>query len=106
MPKYLVQASYNAEGVKGLLKDGGSKRRSVVEQSVKALGGRVEAFYFSFGDADSLVIVDVPDNVSAAALSFAVNASGTVTLKTTPLLTPDEVDQAAKKSVTYHPPGE
>lgn len=106
MPKYLVQASYNAEGVKGLLKDGGSKRRSAVEQSVKALGGRVEAFYFSFGDADSLVIVDVPDNITAAALSFAVNASGAVTLKTTPLLTPEEVDQAAKKSVTYHPPGE
>lgn len=105
MPKYLVQASYTTEGAKGLLKDGGSKRRAGVEQMISALGGKLEAFYFAFGDPDAYVIVDAPDNVSAAAVSLAVNASGAVSLRTTPLLTPEEIDQATKKSVSYRPPG-
>lgn len=106
MPKYLVQASYTPEGTKGLLKDGGTKRRSAVEQMVSGLGGKLEAFYYAFGDADAYVIVEAPDNVSAAAVSLAVNASGAVSLKTTPLLTAEEIDQAAKRSVTYRPPGQ
>src|SRR5262245_41030037 len=106
MPKYLVQASYNADGTKALLKEGGSKRRAAVEQSITALGGRLEGFYFGFGDADVVVIVEAPDNVSVAALSLGVNASGFVTLKTTPLLTPEEIDQAAKKTVSYRAPGQ
>jgi uncharacterized protein with GYD domain len=105
MSKYLVQASYTHEGTKGLLKEGGSKRRAAVEQMVGQLGGRLEAFYYGFGDADAFVIIDVPDNTSAVALSLAVNASGVVTLKTVPLLTPEEVDQAAKKGVAYRAPG-
>ena len=106
MPKYLVQASYTPEGTKGLLKDGGTKRRSAVEQMVSGLGGKLEAFYYAFGDADAYVIVEAPDNVSAAAVSLAVNASGAVSLKTIPLLTPEEIDQAAKRSVTYRLPGQ
>jgi uncharacterized protein with GYD domain len=106
MPKYLVQASYNAEGAKGLLKDGGSKRRTAVEQMASALGVKVEGFYYAFGDADAYVIVDAPDNVTAASISLTVNASGAVSLKTIPLLTPEEIDQAAKKSVTYRAPGQ
>jgi len=105
MPKYLVQASYTQEGTKGLLKEGGTKRRAAVEQLVTQLGGKVEGFYFGFGDADAVVIVDVPDNLTAVALSLAVNASGAVTLKTVPLLTPEEVDQATKKTVSYRAPG-
>jgi uncharacterized protein with GYD domain len=105
MPKYLVQASYTQEGTKGLLKEGGTKRRAAVEQLVTQLGGKLEGFYFGFGDADAVVIVDVPDNVTAVALSLAVNASGAVTLKTVPLLTPEEVDQATKKTVSYRAPG-
>lgn len=105
MPKYLVQASYTTEGTKGLLKEGGTKRRAAVEELMKGLGGKLEAFYFGFGDADAFVIIDGPDNVTAAAVSLAVNASGAASVKTTPLLTPEEIDQATKRTVHYRPPG-
>ncbi|MFN8006367.1 MAG: GYD domain-containing protein [Terriglobia bacterium] len=105
MPKYLCQASYTAEGTKGLLKEGGSKRKAVVEQTINAAGGKLEAFYFAFGDTDVYLIVDAPDQATVAAISLAVNATGAVTIKTTPLLTPEEVDQAVKKTVKYHAPG-
>ncbi len=105
MPKYLLQASYTADGTKGLLKEGGSKRKAMVEEMTKAAGGRIEAFYFAFGDSDVYIIVDAPNQATVAAISMAVNASGAVTLKTTVLLTPQEVDQAAKKVVKYRSPG-
>jgi uncharacterized protein with GYD domain len=105
MPKYLLEASYSAEGAKGLLKDGGSKRRKAAEDAVKAVGGKLEAFYFAFGEHDAYVIADIPDHASAAAVSLAVNASGAVAAKTTVLLTPEEVDKASKKSVSYTAPG-
>ena len=106
MPKFLIQANYKPEGVKGILKDGGSKRRALVEQMTGGFGGKVEAFYFAFGDTDAFVIVDAPDNVTAAAVALAVNASGLVSTRTTPLLSPEEIDQATKKSVTYRGPGQ
>jgi uncharacterized protein with GYD domain len=106
MPKYLVKASYTQEGTKGLLKDGGIKRRAAVEQMLAQLGGKLEVFYFGFGETDAVVIADVPDNVSAVALSLAVNASGSVTLETIPLITPEELDQATKKTLTYRAPGQ
>ncbi len=105
MPKYLIQASYTIEGTRGLLKDGGTKRRAAVSVLMKQLGGSVEAFYYGFGDADVHAIVEAPDNVTAVAVSLAISASGAVSLKTTPLLTPEEIDKAAKKSVPYRPPG-
>ena len=105
MPKFLVRANYKAEGLKGIMKDGGTARRSAVEQMAAGFGGRVEAFYFAFGDTDAFVIVDAPDNVTAAAVALAVNTSGAVTATTTPLLTPEEIDQATKKSVKYRAPG-
>ncbi len=104
-PKYLYQARYSPEGTKGLLKDGGSKRRAAAEEMTKALDGKVEAFYYAFGEPDVFVIADVPDHASAAAFSLAVNASGAVQLKTTVLMTPEEMDAAAKKSVSYRAPG-
>ncbi len=104
MPKYLIQASYTVEGTRGLLKDGGTKRRTAVSVLMKQLGGSVEAFYYGFGDTDIHAIVEVPDNVTAAAVSLAITASGAASLKTTPLLSPEEIDQAVKKSVTYRPP--
>jgi uncharacterized protein with GYD domain len=106
MPKYLVQASYTPEGLKGLLKDGGSKRREVIEQLLKPLGGSVEAFYFAFGDNDAYCIGDMPDNVSQAAVALAINASGAGKVKTTVLLTAEEVDQATEMTVNYRPPGQ
>lgn len=105
MPKYLAQFSYTREGVKGLLKEGGTSRRAVVEKLVKSLGGTLEAYYFAFGETDGLVIADLPDNTSMAALALTVSASGAVTVKTTVLITPEEVDEVMKKSPSYRPPG-
>ena len=105
MPKYLVLASYTAEGIKGVLKDGGTKRRQAAEAALKSAGGRLEAFYFAFGDQDAVVIVDAPDNATVAAASMAISASGAVQAKTIVLLTPEEIDQAAKKQTSYTPPG-
>ena len=106
MPKYLVQASYTNEGTKGLLRDGGSKRRAAVEGMMKELGGKVEAFYYAFGDTDAFIIIDGPDNITAAAVSMSVNASGAVRTRITALLTPEEIDQATKKTVGYRAPGQ
>lgn len=105
MPKYLLEASYTAEGAKGLAKEGGTSRRKMVTDMVKGVNGTIEAFYYAFGTADVFIIADVPDAVTAAALSLAVNQSGAVHLKTHVLMTPEEMDQAAKKSVGYRPPG-
>ena len=106
MPKYLIQATYMAEGTKGLLAEGGTKRRDAAAKAIKAAGGKLEAFYFAFGKSDAIVLVDLPDNVSAAAASLTISASGVVTTRTTVLLTPGEIDEAAKKSVPYRGPGQ
>ena len=105
MPKYLVQVSYTAEGAKGLLKDGGSKRRQAAKALVEGLGGKFEALYFAFGSTDAFAIADLPDNAAAAAVALAVSASGAAAAKTTVLMTPEEMDQAAKKTARYTPPG-
>ena len=106
MPKYLVQVNYVGEGVKGLLKDGGSKRRAVVEKLFKSMGGTIEAFYYAFGENDLFIIGDWPDNATVAAACLTVTSTGTVTTKTTVLLTPEEIDEAAKKTPIYSPPGQ
>ena len=105
MPKYLISGSYSVEGTKGLIKEGGSSRRAVVEQLVKGLGGSLESLYFGFGSDDVYVIVDAPDNVTMVAVSLAVAATGAVRLKTTVLITPEEMDRATKKNVQYRAPG-
>jgi uncharacterized protein with GYD domain len=105
MPKYLIQANYVAEGVKGLLKEGGSSRRAAIEKLAKSVGGTMEAFYYAFGDTDVYVILDLPDNSAAAACVLTVNAGGGATVKTTVLMTPEEIDAASKKSPSYRAPG-
>ncbi len=106
MPKYLAHCNYVGEGVKGLLKEGGSSRRAVVEKLVGSVGGTVEAFYYAFGETDLYVIADLPDNVSMTALALLVAASGAITIKTTVLITPEEVDEAVKKTPSYRAPGQ
>ena len=107
MPKYLVQASYTAEGTRGLLKGGGgTARKAAVQQLVQSLEGKLDTIYYGFGDDDVFVIMDLPDHISAAAIALSVRASGAVNLKTTVLLTPEEIDQAARKTVQYRPPGQ
>ena len=107
MPKYLLEVSYTAQGTQGLLKDGGTKRRAAATAGVASLGGTIEAFYYAFGKHDVVVIVDVPDAQSAAALSLALGASGAVSVRTTALLTAEDLDAAAGKAATanYTPPG-
>jgi uncharacterized protein with GYD domain len=105
MPKYLIQGSYSPDGVKGLKKDGASRRRAVIDELVQKLGGRLECMYFGFGETDVFSIVDLPDAGTSAALSLAVAETGAVSLKTTVLLTAEELDGALKKSVGYRPPG-
>ena len=105
MPKMIVKASYTAEGARGLVKEGGSGRVASVTKVIEGLGGKVEAFYFAYGTDDAFVIVDVPDEASGLALAVAVNASGTVRCTTVPLITPEMMDAACKKTVGYKAPG-
>ena len=105
MPKYLITASYTLEGLKGVQSAGGTSRRDAVAQVAESVGGKLESFYFAFGDADAYAFVDLPDNESAAAVSLTANAAGGAQVSTVPLLTPEEVDAAAKRSVDYRPPG-
>ena len=105
MPKFLIEANYTAQGVKGVQSAGGGSRRDAVLAMAEGVGGSLESFHFGFGDSDAYVIVDLPSNEAAAAVALAVNASGGATTKTTVLLTPEEIDAAAKQSVDYRPPG-
>jgi len=105
MAKFLVKASYSAEGAKGVQSAGGSSRRDVIAKLAESLGGSVESFYFAFGETDAYVVLDLPDNRSAAAASMAVNAAGAATSEVVVLLSAEDVDEAAKLSVDYRPPG-
>lgn len=105
MAKYMVKASYTIEGAKGVIKEGGSARRAAVQRMIESLGGHMECFYFTFGESDAFAIVDVPDVVNIAAASLAINATGGASVSTTVLLTAEQIDEAAKKSVSYRPPG-
>jgi uncharacterized protein with GYD domain len=106
MARYLFQGSYSTEGIKGVLKDGGTGRRAAVEAALKSLGGKLESFYFAFGETDVYVVVDGIDNAAAAAFSMGVASTGSLSrVKTTVLLTPEEIDQAGKKTMSYRAPG-
>jgi len=106
MPKFLFEASYTVEGVKGLQREGGSSRRDAVAKAAESVGGRLERFYFAFGDHDAFAIADLPDNQSATAVALAVAAAGGASVRTVVLLTPEDVDAAADRPVDYHPPQE
>ena len=105
MPKFLIEASYTSEGLKGLQKDKSSGRRAAVAKAVEAMGGKLEAYYFALGEHDVVSIVDLPDTVTATALALAVSGSGLVRTKTTALLTVEETDKALAKQVSYRGPG-
>jgi uncharacterized protein with GYD domain len=105
MPKYLVQATYTTEGIQGLIRDSASGRRADVQAAVKALGGKMEAFYFAFGDDDVVAILDLPNSTKAAALGLSISGSGAVRVRTTPLLTVEDVDQALEIKLQYRAPG-
>lgn len=101
MPKYLVVASYTQEGITGVLRGGGSARSEAVGRAIVAMGGQMESFHFAFGGEDAYVVAELPDNIAAAALGMAVSASGTARTRTVVLLTPEEIDRAAKVDTQY-----
>jgi uncharacterized protein with GYD domain len=103
--KYMIEASYTVDGVKGVLKEGGSGRRAAIEQLITAAGGTVECFYFVFGEDDVIVVVDLPDNATMAAVSLGVSAAGGATTSVRVLLTPEEIDTAARNTIQYRAPG-
>jgi uncharacterized protein with GYD domain len=105
MAKYLWHVSYTTEGLKGLLKEGGSSRVALIKGLTERNGGKLEAFYFAFGDSDVYVIADLPGNVEASAISLAVGASGAASIRTTVLLSADDIDAATKVNVGYRAPG-
>lgn len=105
MPKYLFEAHYSDEGARGVAKEGGTGRRAAVARMAESVAGKLESFYFAFGGVDAYATLDLPDNVAAAAVAFAVNQSGAAATKTVVLLTPEDVDKATKKAVDYRPPG-
>jgi uncharacterized protein with GYD domain len=105
MPRYMIQARFSQQGIKGLMAEGGTSRRAAVAKALENLGGRLEAYYFAFGAEDAVVIAELPDNATAAAIGAAVGASGAGGTTTTVLLTPEEIDAAARLTVDYRPPG-
>jgi uncharacterized protein with GYD domain len=105
MSKYMFEAHYSAEGAKGVMKEGGSGRRAAVAKMAEGMGGKLESLYFAFGGVDAFAVVDLLDNVTAAAAALAASQSGAMSVKTVVLLTPEEMDEAAKKSVDFRAPG-
>ena len=106
MPKYLVRGAYSQAGIKGVLKEGGSRRRDVAAALAESVGGRLESFHFAFGTHDFYALADLPVNAAALALAATVGASGALSsFETVPLLTPEEADEAVRLSANYRPPG-
>jgi uncharacterized protein with GYD domain len=105
MAKYLLRGNYVGEGIKGLMKEGGSSRRAAIRAAVESVGGKLDSVYYALGETDIFVIVDLPDNATATALALTVNSSGGATVSTTALMTPEDVDAAIKKTPTYRRPG-
>lgn len=106
MPKFMFSAHLSGEGAAGILAEGGTSRRKEVDRVIGALGGTVEAFYFTFGEQDSVLIADLPDTEAATAFALGVSSSGVVGVSTTVLITPEEVDRAITRKVGFRPPGE
>lgn len=105
MAKYLLTANYTQAGVAGLRGEGGTKRRDALERTINAVGGSIESFYYAFGETDLFMIADLPDNETATAVSLVINEAGILELSVTPLLTVEQIDSAAAKSVPYRLPG-
>ena len=106
MPKYLFEATYVGQGIKGLMQEGGTKRRDALTEALGSVGGTLESFYYAFGYYDVLGVFEAPDDASAAALSLLINSSGNVNVRLKPLLTVEDIDEAAKKTPSYRAPGQ
>ena len=106
MPRYLFEVSYTVSGIQGVVHDSASGRRADVQAAIRELGGKVEAFYFAFGESDVIAIAELPSAVTAAAFALRTSSTGMARVNTTPLLTVEEMDQALEVKMTYRAPGE
>ena len=106
MAKYLLEVSYTSDGMKGVLKEGGTSRRTMVENLASNMGGTIESFHYAFGENDAYIIAEFPGDVDAAAVAMTVGAAGAATVRTVTLLTPEQIDEATQKTVEYRPPGQ
>ncbi|HLI73476.1 MAG TPA: GYD domain-containing protein [Acidimicrobiales bacterium] len=104
MAKYLFRVNYTLDGIRGVVDKGGSAREKATREAIESLGGTVDCFYYAFGACDLVIVADFPDNIAVAALALAVSAGGGANVETTVLLTPKEIDKAAKRHVAYRPP--
>ncbi|MFG3697612.1 GYD domain-containing protein [Micromonospora sp. NPDC047620] len=105
MAKFLLKSTYTIDGIKGLTADGGTRRAEVVRKTIEGAGGRMESMHFGFGADDTYVVCDLPDHKTAAAVAIDIRAAGGVDTRVTPVLTPEEIDEAARERVEYQPPG-
>jgi len=105
MAKYLFQITYTEIGFQSILAEGGSKRKEAIEVAIKSLNGWLEALYYSFGETDMFIVCELPDNVSASAFSMIASSGGVARVKTTVLISAEEIDRATKKTIDYRPPG-
>ena len=106
MGKYLFHGSFTPDGLRGILKEGGSGRPKAVAALAESVGGTLESYYFAFGDDSYFVVCNLPDDEAAASIGIAVTASGAVSNSTVKLLTPEQVDAAVKRSPRYRAPGQ
>lgn len=106
MTKYLFEATYVGEGIKGLMREGGTRRRDALVKALESVGGSLESFYYAFGDTDVLGVFEVPEQSDAAALALMINSTGTVRVRLRPLMEPEVIDAAAQKTPAYRPPGQ
>jgi len=106
MPRFLILANYTQEGLRGLIKEGGTARSEAVRKAVEGAGGKMECFYYAFGDNDVVSIAELPDNVTAVALNMAIGSTGLATIRVLPLMTGADIDKAAKKTIGYRGPGQ
>ncbi len=105
MAKYMYRTKYTQSGLQGLLREGGTGRRAALTQTIEGMGGTLEGFYYALGDDDLILIADIPDEPTATSIALNIAAAGALEVSTTVLLTPETIDEAIGKSVTYRLPG-
>lgn len=105
MAKYMYRTKYTQSGLQGLLKEGGTGRRAALTQTIEGMGGVLEGFYYAMGDDDLILIAEIPDEATATAIALNVAAAGALEVSTTVLISPETIDAAVNKGVSYRLPG-
>lgn len=105
MPKYLFKGSFPGETLAAYRRSGFAARDAYNRAFAAPVGGTIECVYFAWGEADLIVIQDLPDDEAATAISLAANSSGAVRVTTTRLFTLEEMDAINRRTPQYQPPG-